>query len=209
MVDLKGNSRHLLPIDDERTWTHLRLNIYPDGGIARLRIYGDVRPDWSQYDREDFLDLLAVENGGRALVCNDEHFGSMHNLNVSGRGVNMGDGWETARRRVPGNDWVILALGHPGTVARIEIDTAHFKGNYPDRAAIQAAYTSTQDLAALEKESRDWPYLLPESRLGMDQQHFFDKELVDVGVVSHVLLSIFPDGGISRLRVIGRLATKR
>lgn len=205
-VDLKGNSQHLLAVEDDRSWTHLKLNIYPDGGIARLRVYGEVRPDWSQYDENDFLDLLAVENGGRALLCNDEHFGSMHNLNVAGRGINMGDGWETARRRVPGNDWVILALGHPGIVKRVEIDTAHFKGNYPDRASLQAAYTRSTDLQQIEVESRDWPLLLPQSKLGMDQQHFFESELNDAGVVSHVRLSIFPDGGVSRLRIIGKLA---
>lgn len=205
-VDLTGNTQHLLAVNNERTWTHLRLNIFPDGGVARLRIYGEVKPDWSQYDKADFLDLLAVENGGRALLCNDEHFGSMHNLNVAGRGINMGDGWETARRRVPGNDWVVLALGHPGIVERVEIDTAHFKGNYPDRASLQAAHTRATDLRQVEIESRDWPELLPPTKLGMDQQHFFEKELVGTGVISHVRLSIFPDGGVSRLRIIGRLA---
>jgi allantoicase len=206
-VDLKGDSQHFFAIDDARSWTHLRLNIFPDGGVARLRIYGEVTPDWSGYDADDFVDLLAVENGGRALCCNDEHFGSMHNLNVSGRGINMGDGWETARRRVPGNDWVVLALGHPGIIERVEIDTAHFKGNYPDRAALQAGFSESSDVSAVEAASRDWPYLLPQTKLGMDQQHFFDKELADVGVVSHVRLSIYPDGGVSRLRVIGKLAT--
>jgi allantoicase len=205
-VDLKGNSQHLIPVDNEQTWTHLRMNIFPDGGVARLRIYGEVKPDWSQYDKDDYLDLLAVENGGRALLCNDEHFGSMHNLNVAGRGINMGDGWETARRRVPGNDWVVLALGHPGIVERVEIDTAHFKGNYPDRASLQAAVSKTTDLRQIELESRDWPVLLPQVKLGMDQQHFFENELHDVGVISHLRLSIYPDGGVSRLRIIGRLA---
>ena len=205
-VDLKGDSQHFIAVDNEQAWTHLRLNIFPDGGVARLRIYGEVKPDWSQYSRDDYLDLLAVENGGRALLCNDEHFGSMHNLNVAGRGVNMGDGWETARRRVPGNDWVVLALGHPGIVERVEIDTAHFKGNYPDRASLQAAYSKTTDPRQVELESRDWPVLLPQSKLGMDQQHFFEKELQDVGIISHVRLSIYPDGGVSRLRIIGRLA---
>lgn len=205
-VDLKGNSHHLLAVDDDRSWTHLRLNIYPDGGVARLRVYGEVRPDWTQYDGNDFLDLLAVENGGRALLCNDEHFGSMHNLNLAGRGINMGDGWETARRRVPGNDWVVLALGHPGIVERVEIDTAHFKGNYPDRASLQAAHTNSTDPQLIEAESRDWPLLLPQTKLGMDRQHLFENELNDVGVISHVRLSIFPDGGVSRLRIVGKLA---
>jgi allantoicase len=205
-VDLKGNSQHFIPVDNEQTWTHLRLNIFPDGGGARLRIYGEVKPDWSQYNKDDYLDLLAVENGGRALLCNDEHFGSMHNLNVAGRGINMGDGWETARRRVPGTDWVVLALGHPGIVERVEIDTAHFKGNYPDRASLQAAYSNSTDPGQIELESRGWPILLPQVKLGMDQQHFFENELQDVGVISHLRLSIYPDGGVSRLRIIGRLA---
>jgi allantoicase len=206
-VDLGGNSQHLFPIESEQTWTHLRLNIFPDGGVARLRIYGEVMPDWTLYGKGEYLDLLAVENGGRALLCNDEHFGSMHNLNVSGRGINMGVGWETARRRGPGNDWVILALGHSGIVERVEIDTAHFKGNFPDRAALQAAHTTTADPQQIEAESRHWPLLLPQTKLGMDQQHFFDRELQDAGVISHVRLSIYPDGGVSRLRIIGRLAT--
>ena len=110
-MDLAGDSHHFVEINDKRVWTHLRLHIYPDGGIARLRIYGEVQADFSGVD--GFVDLAAVENGGRAIACSDEHFGSMHNLNVPGRGVNMGDGWETARRRGPGNDWVIISLAQP------------------------------------------------------------------------------------------------
>ncbi|HEX9852126.1 MAG TPA: allantoicase [Woeseiaceae bacterium] len=207
-VELKGNSQHLFDIGSGRSWTHVKLNIFPDGGIARLRIYGEVTPDWSRHRRDELIDLLAVENGGRALCCNDQHFGSMHNLNLPGRGINMGDGWETARRRVPGNDWVILALGHPGIVERVEIDTAHFKGNYPDRASLQAANTVTTDLEELQATSVNWPMMLPQTKIGMDQQHFFDSQLTDTGVVSHLRLSIFPDGGVSRLRIIGRLADK-
>jgi allantoicase len=107
---------------------------------------------------------------------------------------------------VPGNDWVVLALGHPGIVERVEIDTAHFKGNYPDRASLQAACSNSTDPRQIELESRNWPILLPQVKLGMDQQHFFENELYDVGVISHLRLSIYPDGGVSRLRIIGRLA---
>lgn len=206
---LQGNSHHFVSIRHDRPVTHLRLNIFPDGGVARLRIYGEVRPDWSGFDRDGIVDLLALEHGGRALACSDEHFGSMHNLNVAGRGINMGDGWETARRRGPGNDWVILALGHPGIVERVEIDTAHFKGNYPDRAAIQAALLMADaggDTDRLVKESEKWPLLLPESKLKMDLQHYFTEELRGLGAISHVRLSIFPDGGVSRLRLFGKLA---
>ena len=118
----------------------------------------------------------------------------------------MGDGWETARRREPGNDWVILALGHPGIIEMVEIDTAHFKGNYPDRAMLQAAFLEDADLNTIEKESRDWPTLLGEEKLSMDTQHTFSDEVSEVGIVSHIRLSIFPDGGVSRLRLTGRLA---
>ncbi|HEX7718956.1 MAG TPA: allantoicase [Woeseiaceae bacterium] len=203
---LQGNSQHFLPIQNDDPVTHLRLNIYPDGGIARLRIFGEVKPDWSRENHNDIFDLVALENGGRALAASDEHFGSMHNLNLAGRGINMGDGWETARRRGPGYDWVVLALGHPGRIERVEIDTAHFKGNYPERASVQAARVAGDDRANLVAASESWPILLPENKLGMDQQHFFESELQDVGVVTHVRLAIYPDGGVSRLRMIGKLA---
>jgi len=200
-TDLQGDAHHYLAIDDGSVWTHLRLNIHPDGGIARLRIYGEIRPDFTVVD--GMIDLLALENGGRAIACSDEHYGSMHNLNVAGRGTNMGDGWETARRRGPGNDWVILALGHSGTIEQVEIDTAHFKGNYPDRASLQAAMFASDDDASNASDA--WQELLPEAKLDMDKQHFFESEMNAIGAVSHVRLSIYPDGGISRLRLHGRI----
>jgi len=205
-VTLQGDSHHYLDVGNDQVFTHVRLHIYPDGGIARLRLYGEVRPDWSDIASDANLDLFALEHGGRALLCNDEHFGSMHNLNLPGRGVNMGDGWETARRRVPGNDWVIIALGHAGVIERIDIDTAHFKGNYPDRASLQAILLDDPDLNTIEEESRGWPELLPQQKLGMDAEHTFSSELEGLGAVTHIRLSIFPDGGISRLRVIGKIS---
>ncbi len=203
---LEGDSHHFLPVDCGERLTHLRLNIFPDGGVARLRVYGEVKPDWTLVARDALVDLAAVEYGGRALVCSDEHFGSMHNLNAAGRGLNMGDGWETARRRGPGHDWVVLALGHPGIVEEIEIDTAHFKGNYPARASIQATNLPDGDLPALARGSDAWPELMPAAPLSADAVHVFRDELSVRGVVSHVRLNIFPDGGVSRLRVRGRPA---
>ncbi len=116
------------------------------------------------------IDLFAIEHGGRAILCSDQHYGTKHNLNFAGRGGNMGDGWETARRRAPGNDWVILRLGHPGHIGKVEIDTAHFKGNYPDRAELRAALVT--DESDLESASAAWPVLLHASKLDMDMQHF-------------------------------------
>jgi len=200
-TELQGDEHRHLEITDGSIWTHVRLNIYPDGGIARLRIFGEVRPDFTSIDGS--IDLVALENGGRAIACSDEHYGSMHNLNVAGRGVNMGDGWETARRRGPGNDWVVLALGHPGRIERVEIDTAHFKGNYPDRVSLEAATFERSDDAIAS--SRRWQTLLPEAKLDMDKQHYFEDDLIDIGSVSHVRMSIYPDGGVSRLRLHGRI----
>ena len=200
--DLQGDAQHYAEIDSDAVWTHLRLNIFPDGGIARLRVFGEIRPDFAAISGS--IDLVALENGGRAIACSDEHYGSMHNLNVAGRGVNMGDGWETARRRGPGNDWVVLKLGHPGTIEKVEVDTAHFKGNYPDRVSLEAAmFAGGSDV---QHDSKDWRVLLPESKLEMDKQHFFEDELEDLGPVSHVRMSIYPDGGVSRLRIHGQLA---
>jgi allantoicase len=203
-TDLSGDAHHFLEIDDENVWTHVRLHIYPDGGIARLRIYGEVIADFTDVD--GFVDFAAVENGGRALACSDEHFGSMHNLNVPGRGINMGDGWETARRRGPGNDWVILALAQAGVIERVEVDTAHFKGNYPDRVSLDAALFGNDDLAT--PDSSHWQVLLPEIKLKMDQQHYFEA-LEALGDVSHVRMSIYPDGGVSRLRLFGRVGGEK
>jgi allantoicase len=202
-VNLKGNAHHFQPLANDRSCTHLRLNIYPDGGIARLRVYGEVRPDWEKVSEDKIIDLFAIENGGRAVLASDQHFGSKHNLNFPGRGIDMGDGWETARRRGHGNDWVILRLGHPGHIEKVEIDTAHFKGNYPDRAELRAALID--DEKDLESSSEDWPVLLPESKLDADQQHVFADSLEDLGAVSHVRLNIFPDGGISRVRLYGKI----
>ena len=202
-IAIGPSSHHFVAIDGDDVVTHLRLNIFPDGGVARFRIYGEVRPDWAAIEGSR-VDLFALENGGRALICNDEHFGSMHNLNLDGRGMNMGDGWETARRRTPGNDWALLVLGHRGVVDEVTIDTAHFKGNYPDRVMLQAATASAATPIELAAASVDWPVLLPEQKLGPDREHTFSVEVRDLGPVTHVRLSIFPDGGLSRLRLYGR-----
>ena len=200
-MDLQGDAHQYVEVENDSVWTHLRVHIFPDGGIARLRIYGEIRPEAPGAD--EMIDLFALESGGRAIACSDEHYGSMHNLNVTGRGVNMGDGWETARRRGPGNDWVIVALARPGSIENVEVDTAHFKGNYPDRVSLEAAmFDSSADALVADEQ---WQVLLPEQKLAMDKQHYFGKELRDVGRISHVRMSIYPDGGISRLRLHGRI----
>jgi len=200
---LQGDSHHYLPINDGRTWTHLRLHIYPDGGVARLRVYGVAHFDWSKQAPGEWMDLAAMRHGGLALACNDMHFGHMSNLIAPGRGVNMGDGWETRRRREPGNDWVILKLGHAGRIRRVEVDTSFFKGNYPARCSLSGALltgVADQDIRA---DGEYWQALLPSVELGPDQLRVFQSELIDTRRVSHVRLDIYPDGGVSRLRLYG------
>ncbi len=202
-VNLSGDSHHLHAIADDRPWTHLRFNIFPDGGVARLRVHGVPYRDWGSADPEREIDLAATLNGGRALACSDEHYGRMGNILNPGRGVNMGDGWETARRRTPGNDWVIVALGHPGEISKVVVDTLHFKGNYPDRCSILGAYVSGGTDAQIATQSLFWRQLLPPQKLQAHQQHSFESELKPLGPISHVRLDIFPDGGVSRLRLFG------
>ncbi len=203
---LGGDRHNRFPIEDTRPWRTLRLNIMPDGGIARLRVFGQVQAGWSQVREDEKVDLFAIERGGVALAANDQHYGSIGNLNRPGRGVNMGDGWETRRRREPGSDWVILKLGHPGTILEAEIDTAHFRGNFPDRVSLQAALLRGQSDEALIAASAQWPVLMHEQAMRADAQHRFAAELAKLGPVSHVRLVIHPDGGVSRLRLFGTVA---
>ena len=203
-VDLEQDRHHLHDIVDSGVYSHLRLNIYPDGGIARLRVYGVPQCDWSEHDPAAIVDLAALENGGRAIACSNQAFGSnMMSLGLPGRGVDMGDGWETARRREPGNEWVIVALGHPGTIKAVELDTAHYKGNYPDRASIQAGYQRRITRNSVTIESMFWPELMAEQKLAADSVCRFESELQDLGPVTHVRVNIIPDGGLSRVRLYG------
>ena len=204
-VALQGNSHHYHAIDGDQPWSHLRFNIYPDGGVARLRVHGVPHRDWSQVDTFEQIDLVAALNGGRAIACSDEHYGSMGNILNPGRGVNMGDGWETARRRTPGNDWVIVALGHPGEVEKIIVDTLHFKGNYPDSCSIQGACVKGGTDSQIETQSLFWRELLPSQKLSMHAEHEFIEQLNAIGPITHIKLNVFPDGGVSRLRVLGKV----
>ena len=159
--------------------THLRLNIHPDGGVARLRVHGEVVPDWRRLARRGEIDLAGVENGGLVMSCSDMFFGNRHNLILPGPSLGMHDGWETKRRRGPGHDWAIVRLGHRGRLERAEVDTSYFKGNAPGSCILEAC--DAPAAAALD-------------------------ELAAGGPLTHVRLNIFPDGGVARLRLFGRLA---
>jgi len=193
------------PLDNDRPWTHVRLNIFPDGGVARLRVYGDVAVDWARVARQRrAVDFASITNGGLVIGASDMHFGAKDNMIMPGRAVNMGDGWETRRRRGPGYDWAIVRLGTTAAVSKIEIDTNHFKGNYPESASLEGCLVPSSSLHALGSAS--WTEILPRTPLKPHHRHFFSRELAKTGPVSHVRLNIFPDGGISRLRVYGHVA---
>ncbi len=211
--------------------SHLRLNMGPDGGIARLRVYGVVSKSQSSQNMA-VQDLAYVENGGIALGCSDMHYGHPRNLTNPGRGLVMGDGWETARQAkrpavyergsdglmvLPGNDWAVLQLGMPGTITSVDVDTNHYKGNYPESCLIEGCYVKdagntsddrTRMKGLLCKDTNDtsveWFTLLPRSPLTASEQHKFNlSNDVSTRPVSHLKLTIYPDGGVQRLRVYG------
>ncbi|NVJ26575.1 allantoicase [Myxococcus sp. AM011] len=205
---LQGGSRNLFPILSEQRWTHLRLNIYPDGGVARFRVHGEVRPDLARLTHANgSVDLAAAENGGTVSACNDAFFGPKDNLILPGRAANMGEGWETRRKRLlPGFDWIVVKLAVPGSVERVEVDTAHYKGNFPESASLEGISLREPVVDFANAHDLAWTELLPRTKLQADHRHYFESELKAKGPFTHVRLKIFPDGGVSRLRVHGRPA---
>lgn len=212
---LRPDSQNLFATSSDgagaRTVNFVRLNIFPDGGVARLRVFGKVVPEWTDEERDaetnarvspTWVDLAAVKNGAIALACSDARFGPMNNLLLPGRAHDMGGGWETRRSRQPNQDWILIRLATRGVPRVVEVDTNHFFGNYPDRGSIDiidAPFARITDLIT----SGAWASLLPETKLQASKRHFFGAELSAHSVGSHLRLNIFPDGGISRLRVWG------
>ncbi|XP_047430069.1 allantoicase [Mugil cephalus] len=210
-------------VDFNRRVTHLRLNMYPDGGIARLRVYGVGQRDWSSVHTNQSVDLVAMTNGGVCLGYSDAHFGHPRNMIGVGRAANMADGWETARRldrprklevdqrgilQVPGCEWAVFRLGCPGMICNIEVDTNHFKGNFPDSCRMEACTLSPEEEAHCIRTTWNcskWEVLLPPKKLRPHHQHYYGEEELKLSCpVSHIRLIIAPDGGVSRLRLWGR-----
>ena len=207
-LPLAGDTQNPFPIQNDERFTHLRFMIYPDGGVARLRVYGEVLPDWTRLKHlGGDIDLAAVENGGLVVACSDMFFGHRHNLIMPGRAVNMSDGWETKRRRGPGHDWVIIRLGAPGQVHCVEVDTSYFKGNFPESCSLEACNAGDSSVERLTDLTVRWNSILPRTKLQAHTRHLFEEELLDSDTASHLRFNIFPDGGVSRLRVYGKLAS--
>jgi allantoicase len=186
---LAGDSLNPFPVESTEPVTHVRLNIFPDGGVARLRVHGEAVPDRTRL-AEGLTDLAAAEHGGRVVDCSNMFYGSPNNLLLPGPARTMGEGWETARRRDDGHDWVSVHLGLPGRVRLAELDTSHFKGNAPGWASLTG---STVDGSEVE--------LLPRTRLQPDTRHRFP--VTTDAILTRARLDVYPDGGLARLRLYG------
>jgi allantoicase len=199
----KANSHHFFKIKNKTIYSHIKLNIFPDGGVARLRVYGSVENNKIKF-KKGIINLSSVLNGASVIACNNEHFGKAENILAPGNGKNMGDGWETRRSRGKNFDWLILKCATAGKVKKIQIDTHHFKGNYPDACTLQAAHIrGIKSPKAIVKNSKKWKLLLNKVKLGAHKKHNFRNTLMKNSMINYVKINIFPDGGISRIRLFG------
>ena len=205
---LAGGTENLFSVIDTRVWTHVKLIMYPDGGIARFRVHGEIPVDVAKLkSKKERVDLAAAMNGGSVVTSNDSFFGAQDQLIYPGRAKVMGEGWETRRKRGPGYDWIVTKLATTGKVRKIELDTHHYKGNYPDAASIDVLAYPSRDLSSSDCRDRtdlQWKEILPKTKLKPDFNHNFEKELNAVLAdhpADYIRLNIYPDGGVSRLRV--------
>jgi allantoicase len=195
--EVKGDSENPFDVDDRHRYTHVRLTIYPDGGVARFRVHGDPLPDPRLLTGT--VDLAGLENGGTVIDCSNMFYSSPLNILRPDRAHNMGDGWENARRRDSGNDHVTVRLAAKGSVRRVEIDTSYFIGNSAGWASLHGIDASTADL----DDAGAWIEIVPKTRLQSDTRHLFGSSTSTP--VTHVRLDVFPDGGLARLRINGEI----
>ncbi len=207
-VPLEGNGANAFEVSAEKARaTYLRLNIFPDGGVARLRVHGVPMPDPATFSAGREVDLAAMENGGFVETCSDMHYGHRQNLILPGRSTHMGDGWETKRRRGPGHDWSVVRLARRGSIERVELDTDHYKGNAPGRAMLEWCDAPGDRFDA---SSATWNTLVAETPLEPHARHRWDVAAAAAArAATHVRLNIYPDGGVARLRIFGRAQNDR
>jgi allantoicase len=198
-VLLTGSARHEFKVQSARRFSHVRLNVFPDGGIARLHVHGEVVPDPTLLTGLT-IDLAALENGADVVASNDQNYYSpARNVISPGLSRVMHDGWETRRRRRPGHEWLVIRLAGEGVIELAEIDTSWFRGNQPDLASLQTLNAVT---GASPSDESAWHDLLPPVRLLPDTPHRFR---VTGQPATHVRLNLLPDGGVARLRLYGTL----
>jgi len=199
----KANSHHFFNIKSKIFFTHVKLNIFPDGGVARLRIYGSMKTKKNL--TKGIQNLTSVINGSVPIACNNEHFGRAENILAPGKGKNMGDGWETRRSRGKNFDWIIIKCATAGKIDKIQIDTHHFKGNYPDKCSIQASYIANKlSSKNIVQNSKRWKLLLNKTKLYAHKKHNFKNKIMNNKKLNYIRINIFPDGGISRVRIFGK-----
>ncbi|HUF14215.1 MAG TPA: allantoicase [Longimicrobiales bacterium] len=196
---LEGNAENLFSIEPVARYTHVRLNIYPDGGVARLRVFGVPAAVEGAVAPGSDIDLAAPENGGHVVDASDRHYGNPQNMLLPGDPLGMYDGWETRRRRGPGHDWAVVRLGAMGRVHRIVVDTRFFKGNAPGECSVD--YCDV--LEPLPAPDADWRELLPRAALRADEVHEFEWDVGETAPATHLRLNIHPDGGVARFRAFG------
>jgi len=199
----KANRHHFFNIKNKSIFTHVKLNIFPDGGVARLRIYGsmNVKKNFNK-----ITNLTSVLNGAKPIACNNEHFGRAENILAPGKGKNMGDGWETRRSRGKNFDWLIIKCAAPGKINKIQIDTHHFKGNFPDKCSLQGAYIPEKNSdKSIVNKSKKWKFLLNKVKLYANKKHNFQNKIMKNKKINYIRINIFPDGGISRIRAFGKV----
>lgn len=203
LLELQGDSQQTTPsLDNTGVYRWIKFDIYPDGGVARLRVMGRAVV---KHQGDERIELSSLIHGGRVTAYSDAHYGDVEAVLTAGRGKDMGDGWETKRRREPGNEWIILELGVPGSIDEIEIDTAHFKGNFPGAVSIQAAHMPALGDQAIVTQAMFWDEILPAQPLTADAIHRFELS-TPTGPVTHIKVNSLPDGGMSRIRAFGRPA---
>ncbi len=201
---LAPDRNHNFKINNHSTFNFIKLNIFPDGGVARIRLNGIVDLEKiNLYGNE--VNLSSILNGSTIVGCNNEHFGKAENVLSPGTGVNMGDGWETRRSRGKNFDWIIIKFGKPGIISRLEIDTHHFKGNYPESLTVQSAFLpNKQNSKKILTDSKNWRIFLNKTKLKPHKKHLF-RSNNKKNKVNYLKINIFPDGGISRIRAFGKV----
>jgi allantoicase len=199
----KANSHHYFTVNSNKVFTHIKFNIFPDGGVARLRLYGSIAKSSKLKNKK--INLASLLDGSSVIACNNEHFGKAENILAPGKAKNMGDGWETRRRRDKGFDWLILNSLDGKEIDKIEISTHHFKGNFPSHCSLQVAYLpNSKNSKQIVKSSIKWKYLLKNAKLSANKVHVFKNNLMKKDKINFIRINIFPDGGISRFRIYGK-----
>ena len=202
---MSPNKNHNFKIKNKSIFTHIKLNIIPDGGVARLRLFGEVEIKKANFGKK-IINLSSMLNGGSIVACNNEHFGKAENILAPDKSKGMQFGWETRRSRGKNYDWVIIKLGCAANISKIEIDTHYFKGNYPDRCSVQAGYIhkKTSNFSVVKKSNK-WKTLLNQVKLHAHKKHSFYNNTMQKNKINYIKINIYPDGGISRVRALGKM----